>query len=92
MVLVYCYVNRRVLAGVCANKDFAEGDLILKDQILVGAQHSLNKVHLLLRLIQHSLFIFMRTVPPWKYLHLFYVFCCRLTASCVVTASASLVL
>ncbi|KAM3370485.1 hypothetical protein ACQJBY_018046 [Aegilops geniculata] len=30
--------------GVCANKDFAEGDLILKDQILVGAQHSLNKI------------------------------------------------
>ncbi|BAS91148.1 Os04g0629100, partial [Oryza sativa Japonica Group] len=30
--------------GVCANKEFAEGDLILKDQILVGAQHSLNKI------------------------------------------------
>ncbi|KAL6651985.1 hypothetical protein ACP70R_010910 [Stipagrostis hirtigluma subsp. patula] len=30
--------------GVCANKDFAEGDLILKDQMLVGAQHSLNKI------------------------------------------------
>jgi hypothetical protein len=35
--------------GVCANKEFAEGDLILKDQILVGAQHSLNKVRLLLK-------------------------------------------
>ncbi|WVZ87279.1 hypothetical protein U9M48_033940 [Paspalum notatum var. saurae] len=30
--------------GVCANKDFAEGDLVLKDQMLVGAQHSLNKI------------------------------------------------
>ncbi|KAF8649563.1 hypothetical protein HU200_064257 [Digitaria exilis] len=30
--------------GVCANRDFAEEDLILKDQILVGSQHSLNKI------------------------------------------------
>ncbi|CAN6229664.1 unnamed protein product [Urochloa humidicola] len=30
--------------GVCANRDFAEEDLILKDQMLVGAQHSLNKI------------------------------------------------
>ncbi|GJN26364.1 hypothetical protein PR202_gb14290 [Eleusine coracana subsp. coracana] len=30
--------------GVCANKDFDEDDLILKDQMLVGAQHSLNKL------------------------------------------------
>ncbi|KAM0862162.1 hypothetical protein ACQ4PT_045435 [Festuca glaucescens] len=30
--------------GVFANKDFAEDDLILKDQMLVGAQHSLNKI------------------------------------------------
>ncbi|CAN6240994.1 unnamed protein product [Urochloa humidicola] len=30
--------------GVCANRDFAEDDLILKDQMLVGAQHSLNKI------------------------------------------------
>nr|CAB3488356.1 unnamed protein product [Digitaria exilis] len=29
--------------GVCANRDFAEENLILKDQMLVGAQHSLNK-------------------------------------------------
>lgn len=42
-------LNQLVLAGVCANKEFAEGDLILKDQILVGAQHSLNKVRLLLK-------------------------------------------
>jgi hypothetical protein len=32
---------------VCANKDFDEEDLVLKDQMLVGAQHSLNKVILL---------------------------------------------
>lgn len=86
-------MNRRVLAGVCANKDFAEGDLILKDQILVGAQHSLNKVHLLLKLIQHhSLFIFYANCSSLEVLHLFHVLCCRLTASCVVIASASLVL
>jgi len=30
--------------GVCANRDFAEEDLVLKDQMLVGAQHSLNKI------------------------------------------------
>ncbi|RLM66596.1 histone-lysine N-methyltransferase ATXR2 [Panicum miliaceum] len=30
--------------GVCANKDFAEDDVVLKDQMLVGAQHSLNKI------------------------------------------------
>ncbi|KAG2574951.1 histone-lysine N-methyltransferase ATXR2-like isoform X2 [Panicum virgatum] len=30
--------------GVCANRDFAEDDVILKDQMLVGAQHSLNKI------------------------------------------------
>ncbi|OEL12783.1 Histone-lysine N-methyltransferase ATXR2 [Dichanthelium oligosanthes] len=30
--------------GVCANRDFAEDDLVLKDQMLVGAQHSLNKI------------------------------------------------
>ncbi|XP_003580607.1 histone-lysine N-methyltransferase ATXR2 [Brachypodium distachyon] len=30
--------------GICASKDFAEGDVILKDQMLVGAQHSLNKI------------------------------------------------
>ncbi|XP_062184417.1 histone-lysine N-methyltransferase ATXR2 [Phragmites australis] len=30
--------------GVCATKDFAEGDFVLKDRMLVGAQHSLNKV------------------------------------------------
>lgn len=36
--------NKLVLAGVCANRDFAEEDLVLKDQMLVGAQHSLNKV------------------------------------------------
>ncbi|KAJ1272913.1 hypothetical protein BS78_06G239400 [Paspalum vaginatum] len=30
--------------GVCANRDFAEKDLVLKDQMLVGAQHSLNKI------------------------------------------------
>ncbi|KAL6844543.1 hypothetical protein ACP4OV_026216 [Aristida adscensionis] len=30
--------------GVCANKEFDEGDLILKDRMLVGAQHSLNKI------------------------------------------------
>ena len=69
-ILLRC-INRRVLAGVCANKDFAEGDLILKDQILVGAQHSLNKVRLLLRLIQwHSLFIFYANCPSLKcYIH-----------------------
>jgi len=36
--------NKLVLADVCANRDFAEEDLVLKDQMLVGAQHSLNKV------------------------------------------------
>lgn len=36
--------NNLMCAGVCANRDFAEEDLILKDQMLVGAQHSLNKV------------------------------------------------
>ncbi|KAF6159260.1 hypothetical protein GIB67_032031 [Kingdonia uniflora] len=30
--------------GVYANSDFSEGKLVLKDQILVGAQHSSNKV------------------------------------------------
>ncbi|KAJ3693637.1 hypothetical protein LUZ60_009117 [Juncus effusus] len=30
--------------GVFATKEFKEGDLVLKDQILVGAQHSSNKV------------------------------------------------
>jgi hypothetical protein len=44
-------LNQRALAGVFANKDFAEDDLILKDQMLVGAQHSLNKVHLLSNLL-----------------------------------------
>ncbi|KAA8526483.1 hypothetical protein F0562_008314 [Nyssa sinensis] len=30
--------------GVYADLDFEEGDLVLKDQMLVGAQHSLNKI------------------------------------------------
>ncbi|KAM7270747.1 hypothetical protein ACFE04_029961 [Oxalis oulophora] len=30
--------------GVYANTDFEQGQLILKDQMLVGAQHSLNKI------------------------------------------------
>lgn len=30
--------------GVYASLDFRDGDLILKDQMLVGAQHSSNKV------------------------------------------------
>ncbi|KAM7262164.1 hypothetical protein ACFE04_021241 [Oxalis oulophora] len=30
--------------GVYANTDFKQGQLILKDQMLVGAQHSLNKI------------------------------------------------
>lgn len=33
-----------VKAGVYADSDFGEGELVLKDQILVGAQHSSNKV------------------------------------------------
>ena len=49
ILLIWCelkarHLNQWVLAGVSANKDFDEGDLILKDQVLVGAQHSLNKV------------------------------------------------
>lgn len=32
------------LVGVYANSEFQEDDLILKDQILVGIQHSSNKV------------------------------------------------
>jgi hypothetical protein len=36
--------NKLVFAGVCANRDFAEDDVVLMDQMLVGAQHSLNKV------------------------------------------------
>ncbi|XP_066343930.1 histone-lysine N-methyltransferase ATXR2-like [Miscanthus floridulus] len=31
--------------GVCANRDFAEDDLVLKDQMLIGAQDSLNKIY-----------------------------------------------
>ncbi|KAJ0974813.1 hypothetical protein J5N97_016778 [Dioscorea zingiberensis] len=31
-------------AGVYANKEFKEGELILKDEMLVAAQHSSNKV------------------------------------------------
>ncbi|CAN1161187.1 Histone-lysine N-methyltransferase ATXR2 [Linum perenne] len=30
--------------GVCANMDFEEGELVLRDQMLVGIQHSSNKV------------------------------------------------
>ncbi|CAN1220320.1 Histone-lysine N-methyltransferase ATXR2, partial [Linum perenne] len=30
--------------GVCANMDFEEGELVLRDQMLVGLQHSSNKV------------------------------------------------
>ena len=33
-----------LFSGVFADVDFKEDELILKDQILVGAQHSVNKV------------------------------------------------
>lgn len=33
-----------VNSGVYADSDFGEGELVLKDQMLVGAQHSSNKV------------------------------------------------
>lgn len=34
----------KLTAGVHSQVDFQEGDLILKDQMLFGAQHSSNKV------------------------------------------------
>lgn len=40
-------IKWRRTAGVYADMDFKEGELVLKDQMLVGAQHSFNKVLLL---------------------------------------------
>jgi hypothetical protein len=55
-------LNQRALAGVFAKKDFDEGDLILKDEILVGAQHSLNKVRLLIKIDPMYTLIFVSCV------------------------------
>jgi hypothetical protein len=86
-------LNQRALAGVFAKKDFDEGDLIIKDEILVGAQHSLNKVRLLIKIDpMYACFRFLCVLILLEILYLFYVFCCRLTVLCVVIASASLVL
>lgn len=40
------------IAGVYADLDFQEGDLVLKDQMLFGVQHSANKV-----LYMHIIFV-----------------------------------
>ena len=50
-VCVFC--NLRT-AGVFAAMDFKEGDLVLKDQMLVGSQHSFNKVFLFLIYFFHN--------------------------------------
>lgn len=38
------YIETSGTAGVYAETDFKESDLVLKDQMLAGAQHSSNKV------------------------------------------------
>lgn len=40
--------------GVYSEADFGEDDLILKDQMLVGAQHSSNKVFGYVNMLLHS--------------------------------------
>ena len=45
-----------LLQGVYATKDFKEGELVLKDQMFVGAQHSSNKV---------TFFFFLINILVW---------------------------
>lgn len=68
-------------AGVFSEVDFGEDELVFKDPILVGAQHSSNKVCEICHLFFSNVFIF------W-----FDVFMCygRLIVWCVAFASSSL--
>lgn len=44
MFYIVCFFCNLKTAGVYADMDFKEGELVLKDPMFVGVQHSLNKV------------------------------------------------
>lgn len=80
----------KLTAGVYSKADFQEDDLVLKDQMLVGAQHSSNKVSEFWYINMYFIIVFRVVKFYIQWVTCIFLHVGRLIVWCVVFVSNSL--